>query len=365
MKITFCLPGPGNEPVGGYKMVYEYANRLVKRGHSVVIVYDASKFAEKYIGFIPNCGPKFLIKKVLIKIFRSRITWFDLENEIKRVNALSGLSDKELPEADIVIATAIETVEPVYNLSGSKGKKVAFAQDIENWNFSDEYVNMTYGLPFKYIAVSEWIRSRISKYSVYPVELIPNGIDFSKLYVKGKIEKRNPAVVSMLYHSMPNKGCKYGISALLKLKEFVPELKVLMFGVPKRPANLPEWFHYTQKATEEQLLEIYNESAVFLCPTIDEGFGLTGAESMACGCALVSTNYTGVMEYAEDNVNSLLCEKENADSLCAAMKKLIDDNEIRIKLAKNGVESIKKLDWKKAVEKFEEVLVKVHSGEEF
>ena len=37
--ITFLLPAPLKTPAGGYKVVYEYANRLVDSGFKVNIVY--------------------------------------------------------------------------------------------------------------------------------------------------------------------------------------------------------------------------------------------------------------------------------------------------------------------------------------
>ena len=77
---------------------------------------------------------------------------------------------------------------------------------------------------------------------------------------------------------------------------------------------------------------------------------------MACGCALVSTNYRGVLEYAIDGRNAVLCEKENPDSLFNAMKMLMTDNKKRIDLAYNGNRDIQKLDWNKSVIAFEEVL---------
>lgn len=40
-KITFLLPGIANRPIGGYKVVYEYANRLVNDGFAVNIIYPA------------------------------------------------------------------------------------------------------------------------------------------------------------------------------------------------------------------------------------------------------------------------------------------------------------------------------------
>ena len=37
--VTFIMPRTGEIPIGGFKVVYEYANRLVKDGISVNIVY--------------------------------------------------------------------------------------------------------------------------------------------------------------------------------------------------------------------------------------------------------------------------------------------------------------------------------------
>ena len=39
MNICFVLPRMSNKAVGGYKIVYEYANRLADRGHSVSILF--------------------------------------------------------------------------------------------------------------------------------------------------------------------------------------------------------------------------------------------------------------------------------------------------------------------------------------
>ena len=39
MKITYCLPLILKKPAGGYKIVFEYANRLVERGYDVNIVF--------------------------------------------------------------------------------------------------------------------------------------------------------------------------------------------------------------------------------------------------------------------------------------------------------------------------------------
>lgn len=349
MKITFCLPQPGNNPIGGYKVVYEYANRLVERGYKTTIVYDCHHLYYKNKSDIKR------LFKILIKYNRYK-SWFILDNRVKIRYALHGLNNKVVPNADCIVATAIETAKPILELSSSKGKKVYLIQDIENWRLSDEEVNKTYMMPFRKIVISEWIKKRVDQYSQTPAHLIRNGLDFENLKIKVPIEKRNPHTVAMLYHALSHKGSVYGIKALLKLKKEIPDLQAFLFGTPDRPENLPGWINYTQRATTKQVCDIYNSTAIFMCPTINEGFGLTGAEAMACGCALVSTDYAGVREYAVENENAILCPAKDADALCAAMKYLMENRLERLRLAHKGNTDIQKLNWKDAVDKFEDVL---------
>ena len=137
-----------------------------------------------------------------------------------------------------------------------------------------------------------------------------------------------------------------------------PELKAVLFGIPKRPCDLPDWIEYVQNATSKQLKKIYNESQIFLYPTIEEGFGLTCVESMACGCALCATNYLGVHEFAIDGFNSLLSPTKNVKAMVDNACKLLDNDSLRIKLAVEGKKYVEIFDWEKAVNKFEENLIK-------
>ena len=48
MRICFVLPGVARQPVGGYKMAFEYANRLVKENHEVLILYLNQDLLKNY-----------------------------------------------------------------------------------------------------------------------------------------------------------------------------------------------------------------------------------------------------------------------------------------------------------------------------
>lgn len=349
MDISFVLPSIPRKPVGGYKIVFEYSNRLTERGHNVTIYFDCEQVLKKYK--LPEIMRKFLLKS-LLKIYP---TWFNLYKDVSK-KCIFGIKSYNIDNSDIVIATAVETAEDVYKLDDKIGEKAYFIQDFENWNCSNEYVYKTYEYDMKKIVIADWLKKLVDKKSDSPSVYIPNGIDFNVFDVEIPINQRKKHTIAMLFHKAEHKGSKYGIEVIKILKEKYKDLEVRMFGVPKRPQKLPKWIEYTQNANEAQLRDIYNKSSIFLSTSVEEGFGLTGAESMACGCALVSTNYKGVNEYAIDGENALISPIKDVNSLVENIKTLFSNDQLRKSIAKKGKEDIKKLSWNNSVNKFEQTL---------
>ena len=289
-KIIFVLPPEKNIPFGGYKIVYEYANRLTSRGWEVSIGYDCR-----------NVGKSFDIK-----MFRNSIVhfvselrricypkWFCLSD---RVRKFCIYDEKDIPVTDNIVATAYETADLVAKMI--EYNRLYLVQGYETWeNRTEEEVNASFRLGMKNIVIAKWLKNIVDKSCDTDNSiLISNGIDLTEFSLYNPIELRKEKKISMLYHQSELKGSKYGIEVLKELKKMYPELKAVLFGIPKRPCDLPDWIEYVQNATSKQLKKIYNESQIFLYPTIEEGFGLTCVESMACGCALCATNYLGVHE---------------------------------------------------------------------
>ena len=148
-----------------------------------------------------------------------------------------------------------------------------------------------------------------------------------------------------------------GIRVLKKLREKYSDLEVNLFGVPIRPKHIPDDFNYLQKANQEQLKKIYNSSSIFLCSSKVEGFGLTGAESMACGCALVSTDCKGILEYAIHERNSLISPVGDENKLFDNIVTLIENKNKRIELAKKALNDIEKFNWNNSISKFEKLIL--------
>lgn len=353
MKLCFVLPGYSKSPAGGYKIIYEYANRLINEGYEIVLLYYNENALKRF--HLPDPMRK-MAANYLVKRGPS---WFSLDRRILSLSLFDNDFDKKMFGVDVVVYTSVDTVFSSYYLLDKYNKnlkKMYFIQDYENWNVSDKYCQNTYKLGMTNIVISDWLKGIVDKYSKTPSILIKDPIDLDVYRISTSPEKRKPHTIGLLYHTMPHKGLKYSLAAIKKLKKKYPNLEVYMFGVPSRPKNFPEWIHYTKEATQQQTVEIYNKVSVWLCATVDEGYGLTGLEAMACGDALVSTAYTGVLEYAKDGYNALLSPVKDVDALVKNVQRVFEEDELRNKLVRNAQESVKEFSWDIAVERFEEAL---------
>ena len=124
-----------------------------------------------------------------------------------------------------------------------------------------------------------------------------------------------------------------------------------MFGTTEL-SDLPDFYEYTQSASREDTILIYNDVSVFICSTLWEGFGLTGLEAMACGAALCTTDFEGSREYAVHNKNALVSEPKDVKAMVSNVSSLFEDDQKRTRLAYQGAKEAKTHNWEAAVERF-------------
>lgn len=349
MKICFVLPEFSRTAIGGYKMVYEYANRLQDMGYKVAIVsLNTDKLKQFHF-------PEFIRRIAVNIINKQQPEWFTLNDGIMNISGEERNYLEKVNDSDFVFATGIQTVEAVKN-NFENSKKLYFIQGYENWKVTEEYLHKTYNYGFRNIVVSNWLKEVVDKYSSVPAVLLKNPID-TNIYkmVNSQISRPNHTI-GLLYHTNEVKGVKYAMEAIYKLKEKYSDLTVEMFGVYAKPDDLPDWINYKKSASQQETVEIYNNVQVFLCATIEEGYGLTGLEAMACGACLVSTSYKGVLEYATNGYNAMLSPVKDVDSLVNNVSFLFENDEKRIELTRNGVESVKDYSWNNAMKKLCELM---------
>lgn len=351
--ICFLFPGPGNVPCGGLKVIGEYANRLAQDGNQVHIAYAGSLFWRKKSLYFKLTN----VVRYVQRIFRgySCRSWFPLDPRVKEHYVFS-LNYHHVPQANIYIASNPYTAMYLKNYPIADSRKFYFIQGYENWgDVTDEKLKETYHYPFQKIVISNWLK-RIMDEEQVACTVVPNGFDFNYFQLNIPIEKKDKYKIAMIYSSIPLKGCKYGLKALDIVKKKYPQLKVVMFGSSGVPETWRDWYEFYLYPNKEIHNRILNESSIFLATSLQEGWGLSIGEAMICGQAVVCTDNSGYKEMAIDGHNAMVCPIKDSKGLAEKICLMLEDDNLRIRLAKQGHVDIQKFNLNNSYKKFKSVL---------
>lgn len=112
--------------------------------------------------------------------------------------------------------------------------------------------------------------------------------------------------------------------------------------------------------SHEVLPEFYQQALIFISPTLDEGFGLTIAEAMACECAVIASNIGAVNELITDQKTGLLFEVGNHEALAACILRLLTDSGFCETLMRNGREKvINNFGWEQSAARYKKLFDKL------
>lgn len=346
MKVAFVLPWISSFPIGGYKIVYEYCNRISELGFDVTIIYIYNYKSKK--DWRNNLRK---IKWLYAKIKSRQIEWFKIDNEIKQLKIFNYV-DMQSFSFDAIFATAIETSFPISELPDICGEKFYLIQSWENWGgYSDNQVVESLELGLCNIVISKWLLDKCEEFNIN-ASYIPNGLnlDFFKSY--NDIESRNKYEVLMLGHNTESKGMKDGVEAAKIVKRRYPELRLKIFSASKLK-NLDllndDWIEVIYNPSQYELLNLYNRASIFIAPSWLEGWGLTASEAMQCGCAVVATENGGHQNFAIDNSTALTVPIKSPISIAKRTEDLIENNQLRFKIARQGNSFIQKFEWNNSV----------------
>lgn len=355
MKVTFVLPGFKPRPAGGFLVVYRYANELSRRGHDIRIIHP--RRVDPPVNRVDGLKAATWRYRKLLRSSGGRPSWFELDPSVE-VILVPDLDESRIPAGDAIVATACTTALPVWAFSARAGVKFYLVQHFEDWLCGREMVEATWKLPMHKVVVSNWLfelgvalgeRRRLTH--------IPNGVELETFRILVPPEERPDERIGLLASRAPFKGLTYGIEALRVIEGQVPEVEAVFFGVGPRPDELPERVKYVRNPSRQALVDLYNSVGIFVHTSEAEGFGLPGAEAVACGCALVAADSAGVRDYAVDGKTALVVPPRDPDALAAATTKLIEDSSLRLRLARDGCAAIQRFTWNRAAETLERLLI--------
>jgi glycosyltransferase involved in cell wall biosynthesis len=92
---------------------------------------------------------------------------------------------------------------------------------------------------------------------------------------------------------------------------------------------------------QADLIFLLSAAWIFVLPSVSsaETFGIAQVEAMACGCAIINTNVpTAVPEIARNGLEALTVPPRDAPALSQALQQLLNNSEMRERLATNARE---------------------------
>jgi glycosyltransferase involved in cell wall biosynthesis len=93
----------------------------------------------------------------------------------------------------------------------------------------------------------------------------------------------------------------------------------------------------------EDLVALYNAAALFVFPSLIEGFGLPPLEAMACGTPVVCANTTALPEVVGDA--GVLVDPQDVDQLAGAMARVLADRALQADLGRRGLARATQFSW--------------------
>jgi glycosyltransferase involved in cell wall biosynthesis len=155
-----------------------------------------------------------------------------------------------------------------------------------------------------------------------------------------------------------------GVLTLLRAYESMPPNRPPLVLIGKRrpdtPASLPDgvamhfnWPHdHVMQAFRRCLFAVAPSTCPDACPT-------TVLEAMACGRPVVTTPVGGIVDMVTDGKNGLVVRPSSKDSLASAMSRLVEDGNLRSRLAAGALDRVRPFTTSAVVDRIEEIYRRV------
>ena len=117
------------------------------------------------------------------------------------------------------------------------------------------------------------------------------------------------------------------------------------------------------RASDRELLELYNQAVCFVLPSLYEGFGLPPLEAMACGCPVLVSDIPVEREICADAARYF--NPYSVEDIRRTIREQLEcDDSTRNEQIERGFSNITRFSWRRSAGIIIEIVEKLHCRQE-
>ena len=201
-----------------------------------------------------------------------------------------------------------------------------------------------------FVTPSRWLAGEVKRSPIvgrFPVSLIPHGLDLEEFRPRNRERARelleiprDSRVALFVAEDVGNrrKGFSLLIEALTRCAGRIPNLVLLSLGQnkPEVHAAIPSVHMGSVNNNDRFLSMVYSAADVFVSCSLQEAYGLTVMEAMACGIPVVGFGVGGVADMVRNGVTGLTVAPTDVDALADALRGLLNDGARCAEMGRNA-----------------------------
>ena len=204
--------------------------------------------------------------------------------------------------------------------------------NLDNWGHTKKDAEYTYHNIHAAIAVSHKLKESLYRHFSITADVVPNLLGKEFYYTAPNNNEAFTIVsVGRLDHG---KGFDLLIQALLKIKDKLPQnwqVKIIGSGEWRdilqreiNTSNLQNNIVLLGQKNKQEIVQLLQQSDLFVLPSRSETFGVVYIEAMACGLPIIATDCGGPRDIVTKD-NGLLIPNEDVDALGEAILYMVEN----------------------------------------
>jgi len=225
--------------------------------------------------------------------------------------------------------------------------------------------------------VSKAMKKTVVDMGVAPdkVEVIPMGVDLKGLFTPDPGVQRKTDELLFVGRLVEVKGLQILLDAMPKVLAKHPGIRLVVAGAGPLESelrasaaklNMTDCVDFLGMVPQSKLPLLYQQATLAVFPFIvtksgvQEGFGLVVVEAMGCCCPVIAGDLPAIHDTVVHEENGLIFPSGSSQALADSILKLLDDPELRARLAEEGRKSVvRNFDWEIIAGRYAEIYGKL------